>query len=189
MEEGIWILCGILLFVVILLAFFYVFRKRQLERWKKQSQGDLVTKPQGKTPSRFKGLKASFSNASLQIPRGKWRPSGAPEVDSSATEARTPPALKEARRQMNQEEAIEQQQNEENTIKVDISSVAYNKYKQLVYEENGFVNVDLNENESLGGESGCVSATPCSTPGSVRSDVVFNEQPTQKRRNHSETEI
>ena len=66
------------------------------------------------------GLKASFSNASLQIPRGKWRPSGAPEVDSSATEARTPPALKEARRQMNQEEAIERQQNEENTIKVDI---------------------------------------------------------------------
>ena len=30
-------------------------RYRQVERWKKQSRGDLVTKPQGQTPSRFKG--------------------------------------------------------------------------------------------------------------------------------------
>jgi len=187
MEEGIWILCGILLFVVILLAFFYVFRKRQVEKWKKQSRGDLITKPQGKTPSRFKGLRASFSNATLQVPRGKWRPSGGPQTDLSTTDAPTPPALKEARRQMSQDESKEQQQNEENTIQVDISSVAYSKYKQLVYEENGFVNVDLNENESVGSESGCVSATPCSTPGSIRSDINFNEQP--GRRKHSETEI
>ena len=90
--------------------------------------------------------------------------------------------------------------------------MAYSKYKQLVYEnvyENGFVNVDLNENVesagggsgcsggggslgcsgggggSLGGESGCVTATPCSTPGSARSD----EAEAKKWRKHSETEI
>jgi len=187
--EGIWILCGILLFVVIFLAFFYVFRKRQVDKWKKQSRGDLVTKPQGKTPSKFKGLRASFSNATLQVPRGKWRPSGAPEVAPPGVEEATPPALKEARRQMSHDDLKEQQQNEENGIQVDISSVAYSKYKQLVYVENGFVNVDLNESASVGGESGCVTATPCSTPGSVRSDLDSNEQRTQKLRHHSETEI
>lgn len=66
------------------------------------------------------GLRASFSNASLQIPRGKWRPSGEPEVDNLAADAATPPALKEARRQMSQEDPSERQQNEENAIKVDI---------------------------------------------------------------------
>ena len=70
------------------------------------------------------GIRASFSNASLQIPRGKWRPSGAPEVATDDVDAPTPPALKEARRQMTQEddqyEAVEEQQNEENAIKVDI---------------------------------------------------------------------
>jgi len=194
MEEGIWILCGILLFVVIFLGFFYVFRKRQVERWKKQSRGDLITKPQGQAPSRFKGIRASFSNASLQIPRGKWRPSGAPEVPVTEADTATPPALKEARRQMAEDhEVVEEQQNEENSIKVDISSVAYSKYKELVYEsayENGFVNVDLNDNESNGsvGESGCVLATPCSTPGSARSETSGAQQ-LQKWRHHSETEI
>ena len=66
------------------------------------------------------GIRASFSNASLQIPRGKWRPSGATEVPAAEVEASTPPALKEARRQMSGEEATEEQQNEENAIKVDI---------------------------------------------------------------------
>ena len=68
------------------------------------------------------GIRASFSNASLQIPRGKWRPSGAPEVPATDADADTPPALREARRQMSQNDdsAAEEQQNEQNAIKVDI---------------------------------------------------------------------
>ena len=75
------------------------------------------------------------------------------------------------------------------------SSVAYSKYKELVYEnayEKGFVNVDLNDNESGGGssiaaESGCVSATP-STPRSEHSSALGGQQ-LKQWRTHSETEI